>query len=98
MPCPYKNTMAPVTGKPTISQRRSLRLIEYDYRQVGGYFVTVCVYRRESLFGEIRDGKMRLNHCGRIARECFEAIPEHHENTAVDEFVVMPNHVHGIIV
>ena len=79
-------------------QRRSLRLEDYGYDQPGGYFVTICTFGRGNLFGEIHEGTMRLNRYGEIARECFEAIAKHFDNTAVDEFVVMPNHVHGIVV
>jgi putative transposase len=79
-------------------QRRSLRLEDYGYDQPGGYFVTTCTFGRENLFGEIQDGSMRLNQYGQIVRECLEAIPEHFDNAAVDQFVVMPNHVHSIVV
>ena len=86
-----------VERNPVTPQRRSLRLNDYDYHQAGGYFVTVCTYRRENLFGEIREGVMRLNQYGEVAHKYFEAIPQHFDNAAVDEFVVMPNHVHGVI-
>ena len=80
------------------SQRRSLRLKDYGYNCAGSYFVTICTYRRENLFGEIDDGTMHLNKYGEIVNECFQAIAKHFETTAVDEFVVMPNHIHGIVV
>lgn len=79
-------------------RRRSLRLKGYGYDQPGFYFVTVCTYQRKNLFGEIQQDSMRLNHYGRIAEESFVAIPEHFDNTQVDEFVIMPNHIHGIVV
>ena len=75
--------------------RRSLRLQDFGYAQPGGYFVT---YRRETLFGEIQERSMRLNRYGEIAGECFKAIARHFDNVAVDEFVIMPNHIHGIVV
>jgi putative transposase len=78
--------------------RRSVRLKEYDYTQAGGYFVTVVTLRRECLFGEIASGEMRNTVLGRIVEECWCAIPEHFPNTDVDVFVVMPNHIHGIMI
>ena len=79
-------------------RRRSLRLKGYGYDQPGFYFVTVCTYRRENLFGEIQQGSMRLNQYGGIAEQSFVAIPEHFDNAQVDEFIIMPNHIHGIVV
>ena len=79
-------------------QRRSLRLEDYGYDQPGGYFITICTFGRENLFGEIQEGAIRLNRYGEIARGCFKAIAKHFDNAVVDEFVVMPNHVHGIVV
>jgi REP element-mobilizing transposase RayT len=59
--------------------------------------VTICTHDRVCLFGEVVDGEMRLNDLGEIVRECWLAIPDHFPNTALDAFVIMPNHVHGII-
>ncbi len=78
--------------------RHSIRLKEYDYSNVGGYFATIVTLGRECLFGEIIDGEMRFNTLGKIVQECWLAIPNHFPNTDVDLFVVMPNHIHGIIV
>ena len=77
--------------------RRSIRLKGYDYSQSGAYFVTICVQNRESLFGNIVGGKMVLNEAGRIADSCWNAIPDHFPHVALDEYVIMPNHVHGIL-
>lgn len=77
--------------------RRSIRLQEYDYAQAGGYFVTIVTYQRDLLFGEIVDEEMMLNDFGKIADECWRAIPEHFPNVELGAYVVMPNHVHGII-
>ncbi len=63
-----------------------------------GYFITVCTYRKESIFGYIRDGIMYPNELGRVAEEHWFEIPEHHSFVHLDEFVVMPNHIHGILV
>ena len=81
----------------TSQGRRSIRLKGYDYSQPGAYFITICTANRACLFGEVVDGNMQLNPMGHIARQCWLAIPDHFPNTALDEFIIMPNHVHGII-
>jgi REP element-mobilizing transposase RayT len=74
-----------------------MRLSDYDYRQPGAYFVTLVTHERECLFGNIRDGAMECNPYGDIARTCWQAIPEHFPRVECDVFVIMPNHVHGIV-
>jgi REP element-mobilizing transposase RayT len=83
---------------PDIHHRRSIRLREYDYRGAGAYFVTICTFKRECLFGEVVNGEMQLTDAGFIAVECWQGIPDHFSHVELDEFVAMPNHVHGIIV
>jgi putative transposase len=83
---------------PERHHRHSIRLKGYDYTQAGAYFVTVCTKDRACLFGDVADGEMRLNQIGYIVRQCWLAIPEHFPRVLLDEFMVMPNHVHGIIV
>lgn len=83
---------------PERHHRRSIRLNGYDYRRPGAYFVTLCVHDRACVFGEVVDGVMRHSPVGHIAHACWMAIPDHHANVVLDAFVVMPNHVHGIIV
>jgi putative transposase len=83
---------------PEKHHRRSIRLKGYDYSEAGAYFVTICTYNRECLFGDIVDGEMRLNDAGAMVRDVWHTIPEHFPHADIDEFVVMPNHVHGIIV
>ena len=78
--------------------RRSLRLRHYDYAQAGAYFVTVCTHERRCLFGDIVDGAMRLNDVGRVVETCWATIPDHFPHAGLDAYVVMPNHVHGVIV
>ncbi|MBI4353588.1 MAG: transposase, partial [Candidatus Omnitrophica bacterium] len=78
--------------------RRSVRLRGYDYSRAGAYFVTVCTGNREFLFGNIHSGKMVVNDAGKMAELCWQKIPEHYPDVAVDIYVVMPNHVHGILV
>ncbi|WFP49393.1 transposase [Methylomonas sp. EFPC3] len=78
--------------------RRSIRLKNYDYAQAGFYFVTVCTHQKACLFGAIRNGAMVKNALGRIVECCWNEIPAHFPNVESDAFVVMPNHVHGILV
>jgi putative transposase len=77
--------------------RHSLRLQGFDYTQTGAYFVTVCIQDHACLFGDISDGKMILNDAGFMAEKCWIEIPAHFPHIELDEFVIMPNHVHGIL-
>ena len=83
---------------PEKHHRHSIRLKGYDYSQAGAYFVTIVTQNRACLFGAVVDGEMRLNETGQIVRRCWLDIPAHFPHAELDEFVVMPNHVHGIIV
>ncbi len=69
----------------------------YDYSQQGAYFITICAFQRACMFGEIVGDEMRPNDYGRFADASWHDIPEHHPQIVLDEFVVMPNHVHGVI-
>ena len=80
-----------------IHHRRSVRLQNYDYAQSGAYFVTICSWQRENLFGDIVDGEMALNEYGGIVEKCWHALTDHYRHLESDEFVIMPNHFHGII-
>jgi len=82
----------------TLHHRRSIRLRDYDYAQAGAYFITVCTNDRQGLFGEIIDGITQLSDFGAAAQETWLAIPEHVPHVDLDSFVVMPNHVHGIVI
>jgi len=88
----------PPKGEPWRTGRRSIRLKDYDYSREGGYYVTICVQDRQCLFGEVINWGMRVNQFGKIVKECWEAIPDHFPHVELDEFVIMPNHVHGIII
>jgi len=77
--------------------RRSIRLKGYDYSQAGLYFVTICTDNGQPLFGNIENGKMILNEHGKIVDTLWHEIKNHIHNVRLCEFVVMPNHVHGII-
>ena len=78
--------------------RHSIRLENYDYSQYGAYFITICTYKKKEIFGKIVDGKMILNEYGEIVLKVWNTISEHFENIELDQFVIMPNHVHGIII
>lgn len=77
--------------------RRSIRLINTDYSLSGFYFVTICTTNRECLFGEITKGEMKLNEYGKIIQEEWLKTSEIRKNIIIDEFVIMPNHIHMII-
>jgi len=76
----------------------STRLQNWDYTSPGYYFVTICTKFRQLLFGELEEGDMRLSPVGEIAWRYWADIPSHFANANLDEFVVMPNHVHGILI
>ncbi len=78
-------------------RRRSLRLQAYDYAQTGAYFVSITVQERLCLFGEISDERMCLNEAGRMVGRAWEKLPQRFPTIQTDAFVVMPNHLHGII-
>jgi len=82
---------------PQIHHRRSIRLQGYDYSQAGAYYFTIVVYMRECLFGEIVASEIKLNQFGEIVRQTWFDLPNHYTNIELDEFCIMPNHVHGII-
>ena len=78
--------------------RRTIRLKGYDYTQAGAYHVTICVQDRKCLFGDIQNGEMVLNDIGKTVNNCWIEIPKHFPRVTLDEYIVMPNHLHGIIV
>jgi len=74
------------------------RLKGYNYSQSGYYFVTICTKDRGEWFGSIEQESMNLSRYGKIARDFWAGIPAHFENVGIDEFSVMPNHIHGILI
>jgi putative transposase len=78
-------------------ERKISRLREFDYRQNGAYAITVCVHERRLAFGRVENGEMKFNRFGRIADEDWRAIPIHYSGVILDEWIVMPNHLHGIL-
>lgn len=83
---------------PEKHDRRSIRLKDYDYAQSGGYFVTICTQGWKCLFGKVVDEEMRLGQYGHMVQTCWEALPGRYTHIMLDAFVVMPNHMHGILI
>jgi putative transposase len=77
--------------------RRSIRLKDYNYSQAGAYYMTICTHNRECLFGQIDEGEIELNEQGQIVQAEWYKTAQIRPNLAMDEFIVMPNHIHGII-
>ena len=80
-----------------MNNRRSIRLQGYDYSQPGLYYLTLSTRDRLCIFGEIRNNKMVLNDIGHHAEKCWLQIPTHFPNTVLHEYIIMPNHLHGIV-
>ena len=78
--------------------RRSIRLQGYDYTQPGAYFITICTWQRECLFGDINGGEMSLNRLGEVVLHAWQDLPHHYSHLELGGFCVMPNHVHAIMV
>lgn len=81
-----------------IFNRRSIRLKEFDYTTPWWYYVTICTDGHKYSFGKIRNGKMELNLFGKIADECWRNISKHFQQVELDYYVIMPNHIHGIVI
>ena len=86
-----------MTYDPEKHDRGSIRLPRFDYSSAGAYYVTICVAGRRCIFGEIVDGVMRPNENGLIVAGQWAGLPNHYPHVSLDAFVVMPNHVHGIV-
>jgi len=82
---------------PIFHNRQSNRIKNYDYSGKGNYFITICCADRKTLFGEIINGEMILTPAGEAARECWLEIPTHFPHAILEEFIIMPDHVHGLI-
>ena len=82
---------------PEKHHRRSIRLPGADYAAAGGYFITICTYQKRCIFGEVVDGEMHLSPIGQIVNDNWISIGVIHTWMFVDTFVIMPNHVHGIL-
>ncbi len=80
-----------------VKGRRSNRLKGYDYASKGLYFITMCAADKYPFWGEVKNGVMHLNEAGKIADRCWREIPRHFPHVGVISYVVMPDHVHGLI-
>lgn len=83
---------------PNRHHRRSIRLPGYDYARVGAYFITICTHGRARLFGQVARGAMVLSELGQIAEDEWRRAPALRPNVALDAFVVMPDHMHAVVV
>jgi len=83
---------------PNIHHRRSIRLPGYDYSQPGAYFVTICIWQRECLLGEIQEENILLNRYGEVVNFNWFNLTRVYSNIELDSFVIMPNHIHGIFI
>ncbi len=83
---------------PHIHHRKSIRLKGFDYSQEGVYFVTICAQNRECLFGTVENGKMILNDAGKMIDTHCNKLTERYWHIILDEYMIMPNHFHGIII
>jgi REP element-mobilizing transposase RayT len=83
---------------PDKHHRRSIRLPGYDYSNPGAYFVTICSWQKECIFGEIVNGVIRLNEYGVVVNKFINNIPDRFVDTELDCSVIMPNHVHAIFI
>jgi putative transposase len=81
-----------------VRERKSNRLRDYDYSKSGYYFITICTKNREEWFGKREGGEMCLNKFGEIATNFWAEVTAHFKHVGIDEFSVMPNHVHGILI
>jgi putative transposase len=81
----------------SFGHRRSIRLPDYNYSQNGAYFVTICSYQRNSIFGEINEGQISLSKIGDIAQKCLQEIPGHYPQVTLLDSVIMPDHIHVVI-
>jgi len=81
----------------SIRQRRSIRLRDYDYTRQGVYFVTICTYRRECSLGKIHRGGVELSRYGAVVQEEWLQTGQARPSVALDAFIIMPNHLHGIL-
>src|ERR1041384_7509268 len=82
---------------PQKHHRRSIRLKDYDYSQDGAYFITICTQNRECLFGEEHDGLIKLSAAGQLVSDDWQRLSTFHPHLEVDTFIIMPNHLHGIL-
>jgi REP element-mobilizing transposase RayT len=87
-----------MVGRRSVERKTSPRLRGYDYGSTGYYFITICTSERLPRFGSIEKGLMVLNKSGEIVQSAWLELPDHYPNLSLDEFVIMPNHLHAITI
>lgn len=87
-----------IMGYTSFPQRKKNRLRDYNYSQNGWYFVTICTYKKQDFFGKIENGNIVLNEYGNMVKQQWEWLENQYHYIYLDEWIIMPNHVHGIIV
>jgi REP element-mobilizing transposase RayT len=95
MPCPLAGE---VQINPSPPSRRPVRLADYDYAIGGSYFIAICANRKACVFGQVVRGRVHLSALGEIVKVCWRAIPKHFPEVMLDESIIMPNHLQGIVV
>jgi putative transposase len=85
-------------GRDIMQKRKSVRLKAYDYSAPGAYFVTICAHQHQNLFGVVANNQIVLNELGKIVDTGWQWLSTHFAYVMLDEWVIMPNHVHGIII
>ena len=80
-----------------INQRKSIRKSNYDYSESGEYFITICTHNDSYLFGNVMDGVMIKNNPGEMVENLWNELPNRFKNISMDEYIIMPNHFHGIV-
>jgi len=80
-----------------LPNRHSIRLKNYDYSSTGYYHVTICSYDRKNIFGDVKEHRVELSVCGQLVKAEWLKLKLAYKNIALDEFIIMPNHIHGII-
>jgi len=93
--CPYVS--ARMSYDPDVHHRRSIRLHGYDYSRPGSYYVTICIEHYRCLLGEVVQGRMNWNDAGQMVDYAWRSIPDRFPSAQLDEYIVMPNHFHGIL-
>ncbi|NOR45224.1 MAG: hypothetical protein GQ534_06510 [Candidatus Delongbacteria bacterium] len=81
-----------------MKERKKIRLNGYNYNKLGYYFVTICTQDKATSFGKIKNNEMIFSKVGNIANELWKTIPDHFMNAKLDKYIIMPNHIHGIII
>ncbi|MDI6780275.1 MAG: hypothetical protein QME25_08860 [Bacteroidota bacterium] len=76
----------------------STRLKEWDYSNAGWYYITICTKDKICWFGKILNGELESNDIGKLVKGCWQEIPKQFLNVDIDKYVIMPNHIHGIII